>query len=233
MNKLIICLLFLLCVTKILSLELPNWVLNPPQSDEINFAVGISDKYSNFEFEKENAFDAGCYLLACQDDIIVKSEIFEVSGTNEVVYNHVVKPDSLKIAYYKKNAIVIESYSDYRFSYVLIATQNCRVETKMIVVDQINFPFETYSLEGSYFGYGIENYSSAVGLIYSTHSAITSLGQQIKSEVKSVYFEKNDLSIRAVNNVSELTITGIKPFKHYINYDKNIFVTYVIFKEKR
>ncbi len=219
--------LLLFCIGKSFSLELPNWVLTPPQNDEINFAVGISDKYAEIEFEKENAFDAGCYLLACQDKIIVKSEIYEVSGTNEFVYNHVVKPDSMMTAYYKENAIVIESYSDHKFSYVLVATQDCKVETQMIAVDQNNFPFETYSLEGSYFGYGIENYSSAVGLIYSTHSAITSLGQQIKSEVKSVYFEKDDFSIKAVNNVSELTITGIKPFKHYINYEKNIFVTYV------
>jgi len=231
LKKRILLFLLFIYIAKVFSLELPQWVINPPQKDNVKFAVGISNKFTDKTIEKNNAFDVGCYLLACQDEIIVKSEMFEISGTNEVIYNHVVKVDSSRIEYYKKNAIIIAEYSDYRFSYLLVATQKCKVSVEMQEVDQVNFPFHTYSLENTFFGYGIENYSSAIGLIYSTHSAITNLGLQIKSDIKSIQAEKDNLSINMINDNSDLVLRGIIPFKHYISYERNIFITYVMKKE--
>ena len=206
----------------------PDWVFRIPSESNITFAVGVSDKYLDENTALENAFDMACYEMACQKKANVHAKSLDIVGSDFVFFETVL-PDSSDVSFYKENAKKIVSYSDSRYTYLLIATDSVKVTTNLIEInkdDVCKLKDICYKENDNVSGFGSSNYISSIGFLYAANRAKVNICEQISNKVMSITLDEN-LSIVTVNKIeNELTLYGLRISGYYVDYKANIITAF-------
>ena len=229
-NKSVLIILFLLLSCFLFSLKLPSWVVEIPELNSINFAVGVSNKFEDEEKAIVNAFDAACYELACQRKSLVQAKTLDVSGTEGFIFFETVIPDRSDVEYFKESAKILDKYSDKKYTYILVATDSIEVNTDIVHIDEDNHPLVVSSENNNeYFGIGSSNYISSVGFIYAANRAKANVCEQLHIRI-NLFSITGEKDINIMQKETEVIIRDLKIIGYHVNYSKNIITAIAKYK---
>lgn len=225
---------FAISCTNLISITLPNWVINIPSANTNTFAVGVSNNYSNIDLAIEKAFDMACYDLACQKKATVKSKTLDIVG-GDLVFFESILPDSSDILFYENNAKILSYFIDDRYTYLLAAIDSVDIDTQLIEINESSLLTKRnkyYSDDYIYRGYGISNYVDALGFVYANIRARINICEQLSIKNQSLIQEENINTSVISEKSNEIRISRIRITGYFVNYDNNEITAFAEYSDQ-
>lgn len=214
-------LIVILLYSLLYCLKLPEWVLRVPELEDVYFAVGVSNVYLDEETAISNAFYSACYELACQKRSLVKARTIDIHGTDGFVFFEAVIPDSSDIENYLQSAIILDKFTDTRYTYILVASDSVEINRDLINNDECHLLATQFMIDNEYYGQGSSNYISAAGFIYAATRARVDVCEQLHVRI-NLFSLSGDIDFNIVQKETEIVIKDLKIVGYCVNYRENL-----------